>query len=72
MTNCFSAEVVIHYGPSCASPVSRLPVLWVFGRSPIDISDCCSQLTQLLTSSHRLADRQLVLMCAVEYDYAEG
>ncbi|KAH6667057.1 diphthamide biosynthesis protein 2 [Plectosphaerella plurivora] len=30
------AHVVVHYGRSCLSPTSRLPVLYVFTRNPLD------------------------------------
>ena len=33
------AEVVVHYGRSCLSPTSRLPVIYVFTSRPLDIGD---------------------------------
>nr|CAD7613933.1 unnamed protein product [Timema genevievae] len=32
------ADAVIHFGHSCQSPTSRLPVLYVFRKSPLDVS----------------------------------
>lgn len=33
-----NADVVVHYGRSCLSPTSRLPVIYVFGRRPLDVN----------------------------------
>ncbi|KFH67893.1 hypothetical protein MVEG_06624 [Podila verticillata NRRL 6337] len=35
-----SADAIIHYGRSCQSPTSRLPVIYVFGKQPVDVPDC--------------------------------
>ncbi|KAG0049381.1 Diphthamide biosynthesis protein 2 [Gryganskiella cystojenkinii] len=35
-----SADCIIHYGRSCQSPTSRLPVIYVFGKQPVDVQDC--------------------------------
>ncbi|KAK3936862.1 major facilitator superfamily domain-containing protein [Diplogelasinospora grovesii] len=35
-----NADVVIHYGRSCLSPTSRLPVIYVFTRHPLDLTPC--------------------------------
>ncbi|KNC98973.1 diphthamide biosynthesis protein 2 [Spizellomyces punctatus DAOM BR117] len=35
-----NADLVVHYGRACLSPTSRLPVLYVFGKAPIDVHDC--------------------------------
>ncbi|KAG0289792.1 Diphthamide biosynthesis protein 2 [Linnemannia gamsii] len=37
-----SADAIIHYGRSCQSPTSRLPVIYVFGKQPVDVQDCAS------------------------------
>ncbi|KAF9955377.1 Diphthamide biosynthesis protein 2 [Mortierella alpina] len=37
-----SADAIIHYGRSCQSPTSRLPVIYVFGKQPVDVADCVS------------------------------
>ncbi|CAG8439097.1 1100_t:CDS:10 [Acaulospora morrowiae] len=34
------AECIVHYGHSCLSPTSRLPVLYVFGKRSVDIDHC--------------------------------
>eukprot|EP00741_Cyanophora_paradoxa_P003407 tig00000704_g3310.t1 len=30
------ADVVVHYGPTCLSPTSRIPAYFVFGREPLE------------------------------------
>ncbi|RHZ72159.1 hypothetical protein Glove_245g24 [Diversispora epigaea] len=35
-----NAECIIHYGRSCLSPTNRLPVLYIFGKQPIDLKNC--------------------------------
>ncbi|KAF9203241.1 Diphthamide biosynthesis protein 2 [Haplosporangium sp. Z 27] len=37
-----SADAIIHYGRSCQSPTSRLPVIYVFGKQPVDVVECAS------------------------------
>ncbi|KAG9050229.1 Diphthamide biosynthesis protein 2 [Tulasnella sp. UAMH 9824] len=46
------AEVVVHYGHACLSPTTRLPVLYVFGRKPVDSADCARSL--LSSSRHAI------------------
>ncbi|KAI5062127.1 hypothetical protein GOP47_0022666 [Adiantum capillus-veneris] len=38
------AECIIHYGHTCFSPMSKLPVWYVFGKAMIDIKDFVHQL----------------------------
>ncbi|KAJ3189271.1 Diphthamide biosynthesis protein 2 [Gaertneriomyces sp. JEL0708] len=37
-----NAEVVVHYGRTCLSPTSRLPVIYAFGNAPINIDACAT------------------------------
>ncbi|KAJ7485139.1 putative diphthamide synthesis protein-domain-containing protein [Mycena galericulata] len=34
------ADAMVHYGHACMSQTSRLPVIYVFGKKPIDVDDC--------------------------------
>eukprot|EP01114_Cavostelium_apophysatum_P022084 TRINITY_DN7873_c0_g1_i2.p1 TRINITY_DN7873_c0_g1~~TRINITY_DN7873_c0_g1_i2.p1 ORF type:complete len:537 (-),score=126.61 TRINITY_DN7873_c0_g1_i2:561-2171(-) len=38
------ADVIVHYGRACLSKTSRLPVIYVFGRSPVHSDDCFAKL----------------------------
>lgn len=44
------ADLIVHYGHACLSQPSRLPVVYVFGKKPIDVDDCINQLGQCLTT----------------------
>ncbi|CUA66667.1 Diphthamide biosynthesis protein 2 [Nematostella vectensis] [Rhizoctonia solani] len=68
------ADVVVHYGHACLSPTSRLPVIYVFGKRPIDLQDCINQLSLVIRT--QLADagpiKSLVLKSDVSYAYSTG
>ncbi|XP_060081378.1 2-(3-amino-3-carboxypropyl)histidine synthase subunit 2-like [Ylistrum balloti] len=36
----YNADSLIHFGRTCLSPTQRLPVLYVFGRSQMEVADC--------------------------------
>ncbi|KAJ2760051.1 Diphthamide biosynthesis protein 2 [Coemansia sp. BCRC 34490] len=40
----YSADLVVHYGRTCLSLTTRIPVLYVFGHEPIDIDDCATRV----------------------------
>ncbi|XP_013405912.1 2-(3-amino-3-carboxypropyl)histidine synthase subunit 2-like [Lingula anatina] len=64
----YSADSVIHYGRACLSPVTRYPVLYVFGRKDIDVQHCCEQFQKLFPD---LTQHVLVLYDVV-YSHAIG
>ncbi|KAJ1304766.1 hypothetical protein OPQ81_005903 [Rhizoctonia solani] len=68
------ADVVVHYGHTCLSPTSRLPVIYIFGKRPIDIQDCVGQMSTIIRS--QLADvgltKSLILKADVSYAYSTG
>ncbi|CAE6424751.1 unnamed protein product [Rhizoctonia solani] len=68
------ADVVVHYGHACLSPTSRLPVIYVFGKRPIDIEDCVDQLSSKVRA--QLTDpgstKSLILKPDVSYAYSTG
>ncbi|KAJ2779464.1 Diphthamide biosynthesis protein 2 [Coemansia interrupta] len=35
----YAADLVVHYGATCLSLTSRVPVLYVFGQEPVDLED---------------------------------
>ncbi|CAG8792687.1 19317_t:CDS:10, partial [Dentiscutata erythropus] len=61
-----SAECIIHYGRSCLSPTSRLPVLYVFGKHPIDIDHCLEAFDSLFGQDNTM---NLIIMYDVVYSY---
>jgi diphthamide biosynthesis enzyme Dph1/Dph2-like protein len=42
------ADLVVHYGPAALTCPPRLPVLFVFGRAPLDADVCVARLRPLL------------------------
>ncbi|KAL2085634.1 hypothetical protein ACEWY4_018954 [Coilia grayii] len=45
------ADCIVHYGRTCLSPSRRLPLMYVFGRQPIDVQQCASAFRELYPDS---------------------
>ncbi|KAI9020045.1 diphthamide biosynthesis protein 2 [Phycomyces nitens] len=60
-----SADLIIHYGRSCLSPTSHLPVLYVFGQQSVDIDHCIKEFETLFPDK----STPVIIMCDVEYSY---
>ncbi|CDS13699.1 hypothetical protein LRAMOSA05873 [Lichtheimia ramosa] len=61
-----NADLIIHYGRSCLSPTSHLPVLYVFGQQSLDQDHCIQEFEQLFPDP----STPVIVMCDVEYSYA--
>eukprot|EP00250_Pteridium_aquilinum_P003208 c13526_g1_i1 orf=545-2107(-) len=61
-----NAECIVHYGHTCLSQMSKLPVWYVFGRATIDAGDCVHQMVDY---GSRCRKRMLVLF-DLEYTHA--
>ncbi|CAG8474560.1 7059_t:CDS:10 [Ambispora gerdemannii] len=48
------ADCIIHYGRSCLSLTSRLPVLYIFGKHPIDEAHCLDTFQEFYEESKNL------------------
>ncbi|CAL8293459.1 unnamed protein product [Lota lota] len=48
------ADCIVHYGRACLSPTTRLPLMYVFERRPVDLEKCASAFRELYpdTQSH--------------------
>ncbi|KAJ4422702.1 Diphthamide biosynthesis protein 2 [Gnomoniopsis sp. IMI 355080] len=57
------ADVVIHYGRSCLSPTSRLPVIYVFTKHQLGIDDAIASFEAEFTDK----EAKVVLMADVAY-----
>ncbi|KAF9240828.1 putative diphthamide synthesis protein-domain-containing protein [Melanogaster broomeanus] len=72
------ADLVVHYGHACNSKTSRLPVVYVFGRKPIDVQDCIGELTRLIaniadvTDSSETTKKSFLIRHDVAYTYQAG
>ncbi|KAH7886697.1 putative diphthamide synthesis protein-domain-containing protein, partial [Phlebopus sp. FC_14] len=63
------ADLVVHYGHACMSKTSRLPVIYVFGRKPIDVESCVDRLAEVVAASQR---KTVALRHDVGYSYQAG
>ncbi|KAF9189362.1 Diphthamide biosynthesis protein 2 [Haplosporangium sp. Z 767] len=61
-----SADAIIHYGRSCQSPTSRLPVIYVFGKQPVDVQDCASVFDGFFSKDKA---QKIILMYDVIYTH---
>lgn len=63
------ADAILHYGHACMSKTYRLPVIYVFGKKPIDVTDCVQSLVRSLRSSSSEAGRTLLFKHDVAYTH---
>ncbi|EKM51131.1 uncharacterized protein PHACADRAFT_177826 [Phanerochaete carnosa HHB-10118-sp] len=63
------ADAMVHYGHACMSQTSRLPVIYVFGKSLIGAKDCVARLSETLQSLET-ASLQILLRTDVRYVHA--
>ncbi|RLN46843.1 hypothetical protein BBJ29_009759 [Phytophthora kernoviae] len=40
------ADCIVHYGRTCLSATTSIPVIYVFGNAPIEVEDCVKQLSE--------------------------
>ncbi|CBY00327.1 hypothetical protein IAQ61_011257 [Plenodomus lingam] len=59
------ADVVVHYGRSCLSPPSRLPIIYVFTERPLDVD------AMVATFQQTYPDKQakIILMADIPYSH---
>uniref|UniRef100_A0A2C9JQU2 2-(3-amino-3-carboxypropyl)histidine synthase subunit 2 n=1 Tax=Biomphalaria glabrata TaxID=6526 RepID=A0A2C9JQU2_BIOGL len=62
----YGADCIIHYGHTCLSPTSKLPVLYIFTKSEVDIDDCMNQMLGTCTEREIKA----ILVCSTAYLHA--
>ncbi len=58
-----SAEVIIHYGRSCLSPTTRLPVIYVFSTQPLQMDE----VIRIFKETYPEQQQKIVLMADVTY-----
>ncbi|KAI9501754.1 putative diphthamide synthesis protein-domain-containing protein, partial [Coemansia spiralis] len=56
------ADLIVHYGRTCLSLTSRIPVFYVFGREPIDTMDCVEKMPK----------GDVLVVCDAPYMYKIG
>ncbi|CAJ0631521.1 12653_t:CDS:10 [Entrophospora sp. SA101] len=52
------SDVIVHYGHSCLSPTSRLPVIYVFGKEPIDVDHCLEVFDELFGNNGDMTEER--------------
>ncbi|KAH9850904.1 diphthamide biosynthesis protein [Lenzites betulinus] len=61
------ADALVHYGHACMSQTSRLPVIYVLGKKPVDPAHCASSLGETLGSASLSSKNTIVLRYDVAY-----
>lgn len=67
------SELVIHFGHTCLSNTSRLPVIYAFGETEFNVNDCFSYFSTLL--SHEGGGdgaKKILILSDVKYLYFQG
>lgn len=64
----YNADCIIHYGHACLSPTRRLPVKFVFGQSPVNVTDLLSKMKDMFTDNNQL----IALLYDTDYHYIAG
>ncbi|KAF1832101.1 diphthamide biosynthesis protein [Decorospora gaudefroyi] len=59
------ADVVVHYGRSCLSPPSRLPVVYVFTARPLDLGPVVATFKETYPDK----DTKIILMADIPYSH---
>ncbi|KAH9895870.1 diphthamide biosynthesis protein [Cubamyces lactineus] len=59
------ADALVHYGHACMSQTSRLPVIYVLGKRPIDASHCAESFAETLAA---LEDPSRYKTVVLKYD----
>ncbi|KAF2468527.1 diphthamide biosynthesis protein [Lindgomyces ingoldianus] len=59
------ADVVVHYGRSCLSPCSRLPVIYVFTARPLDLDSAISAFKQTYPDK----GQKVILVADIPYSH---
>ncbi|KAJ2923780.1 hypothetical protein H1R20_g13314, partial [Candolleomyces eurysporus] len=56
------ADAVVHYGYACLSQTSRLPVIYVFGKKPLDLDHALSSILEIVSNDEEEPSNPSVLL----------
>ncbi|KAJ2933761.1 hypothetical protein H1R20_g3331, partial [Candolleomyces eurysporus] len=56
------ADAVVHYGYACLSQTSRLPVIYVFGKKPLDLDHALSSILEVVSNNDEEPSNPSVLL----------
>lgn len=62
------ADCIVHYGRSCLSPSTRLPLTYVFGKRPINVQECATSFRELYPDQ----ETHVIVLYDVTYSHAIG
>ncbi|KAI5104089.1 2-(3-amino-3-carboxypropyl)histidine synthase subunit 2 [Silurus meridionalis] len=60
------ADCIVHYGRSCLSPSRRLPLMYVFGKRPINVQECAAAFRELYPDQ----ESHVIILYDVTYSHA--
>uniref|UniRef100_H3GMD4 2-(3-amino-3-carboxypropyl)histidine synthase subunit 2 n=1 Tax=Phytophthora ramorum TaxID=164328 RepID=H3GMD4_PHYRM len=64
------ADCIVHYGRTCLSATTKIPVIYAFGNATIDVDDCVQQLSEAVAGVD--ATKTVVLLYEPRYHHASG
>ncbi|ETP32484.1 diphthamide biosynthesis protein 2 [Phytophthora nicotianae P10297] len=64
------ADCIVHYGRTCLSATTKIPVIYVFGNAPIEVNDCVQQLSERIASVDVM--KTLVLLYEPRFHHASS
>ncbi|POM67232.1 Dolichyl-P-Man:Man(5)GlcNAc(2)-PP-dolichyl mannosyltransferase [Phytophthora palmivora] len=62
------ADCIVHYGRTCLSATTKIPVIYVFGNASIQVDDCVQQLSERVAAVD--VTKTLVLLYEPRYHHA--
>ncbi|CAI5744655.1 unnamed protein product [Peronospora destructor] len=64
------ADCIVHFGRTCLSATTKIPVIYVFGKAPISVEDCVQQLSERIIAVE--PTKTLVLLYEPRYHHASA
>ncbi|KAG3133866.1 hypothetical protein PI126_g18970 [Phytophthora idaei] len=64
------ADCIVHYGRTCLSATTKIPVIYVFGNAPIEVTDCVQQLSEHIAGMDVM--KTLVLLYEPRFHHASN
>ncbi|CAI5720056.1 hypothetical protein KXD40_004243 [Peronospora effusa] len=64
------ADCIVHFGRTCLSATTKIPVIYVFGKAPISVEDCVQQLSERIVGMD--PTKTLMLLYEPRYHHASA
>ncbi|KAK1947119.1 2-(3-amino-3-carboxypropyl)histidine synthase subunit 2 [Phytophthora citrophthora] len=62
------ADCIVHYGRTCLSATTKIPVIYAFGNAPIQVDDCVQQLSDRVAAVE--SNKTVVLLYEPRFHHA--